>query len=206
MRNYRTIAEIAIYNYAAQQDPDELTVLLGVLASQAPAVVVEIGTAGGGLTWALAQLSTVEAIITVDVAEQRPIPSFGMTVGRQIWRVQGDSGDPVTIGQVADHLAGQGADVLVIDGDHRYAAVERDWLAYTPMVGTGGLVVLHDTQGYPGRPDVEVPLFWAKIRDTLAGVEIVAHPGGPFGTGLIWPDRDLGQALSSPATPAAPAS
>lgn len=194
MRGHRGIAEIAVYNFKAQQDPEELTVLLGLLAAEAPAVIIEIGTAEGGLTWALAQLPTVEAIITVDLAEQRPLPVFGMTPHRQIWRVNGNSGDPVTIDQVLTHRGGRPVDVLVIDGDHSYAAVERDWLAYTPMLRNGGLVVLHDTQGYPGRPDVEVPLFWAKVRQQAATVEIVAHPGGPYGTGLIRPDLDPGQA------------
>lgn len=48
--------------------------------------------------------------------------------------------------------------MLFIDGDHRYAAVEQDFLLWFPRLIDGGVVALHDTtsslrnhlSGYPG--------------------------------------------------------
>lgn len=38
-------------------------------------------------------------------------------------------------------------DFLFIDGDHRYAAVQRDIANYTPFVKKGGWIAFHDTGG-----------------------------------------------------------
>lgn len=42
-------------------------------------------------------------------------------------------------------------DFLFIDGDHTYEGVNMDWELWAPLVGTGGIVALHDSRAYPGR-------------------------------------------------------
>lgn len=184
---WSTVAHTAVNDFGALQDPVELTVLLGILAGGRPERVIEIGTWAGGLSWALAQLPEVRTVVTVDrlagVGGARSIA----WVGSPIVCVQGDSTDPGTRDKVTAALGGQLADVLVIDGGHDYQTAVSDWQLYTPLVAGDGLVVMHDTQGCPGRPDVEVPQLWAKITREHKHLELVAHHGGPFGTGIVWP-------------------
>jgi len=40
-------------------------------------------------------------------------------------------------------------DFLLIDGDHREAAVERDWLEWSPFVTGNGVVAFHDARLFP---------------------------------------------------------
>jgi len=47
-------------------------------------------------------------------------------------------------------LAG-GIDYVFIDGDHSYEGIRNDWESWSPLLKTGGVVCLHDSQAYPGR-------------------------------------------------------
>ncbi len=70
-------------------------------------------------------------------------------------------------------------DLVFIDGDHSEAGCERDWLDWSPFVGVGGRVVLHDARadrvggrGLPGPTTVVA----RHLRDgASAGWEIVAE-------------------------------
>jgi predicted O-methyltransferase YrrM len=43
------------------------------------------------------------------------------------------------------------ADVIFIDGDHSYEGLVRDWTAWSPLVGRGGVICLHDSRSTPER-------------------------------------------------------
>lgn len=43
-------------------------------------------------------------------------------------------------------------DVLFIDADHRYEAVQRDWQQWSPKVKPGGIIALHDCRLAPCSP------------------------------------------------------
>lgn len=186
MTDWRAVANDAVLKEQAVQDRRELAVLLALLECRRPRTVVEIGTWAAGLTWALARLPDLEQVVTVDTRLQpgaveriSALPVLGTYI-------KGDSASETTIGQVTDALYGEWADVLVIDGDHAYGPASADWEGYRHLVTPGGVAVIHDTQGYPGRPDVEVPRLWAEIRDVWETTELVSRPGGPFGTGIVW--------------------
>jgi cephalosporin hydroxylase len=56
----------------------------------------------------------------------------------------GSSSEPATLKKVRGHFDGKRADMLFIDGDHRYEGVLADWLLYHHLVGPGGIVAFHD--------------------------------------------------------------
>lgn len=179
-------ADRAVNEYGALQVPAELGALLAILEAEQPETVLEIGTWAGGLTWALMQLPTVRNVITVDLG-LRPGPRTDEVMGTKgVQYVNGDSTRAATQSKVADLLPEDGADVLVIDGGHDSKTVRADWGNYSPMVTSRGVVVFHDTAGYPGPAIVEVPAFWASVRRRYRSLEIVATPGGPGGTGILW--------------------
>lgn len=186
MTDWQLTAQQAVTRYGALQDPYELAMLLALLESREPLSVVEIGTWAGGLTWALDQLSTVQRIVTVDKAPQ---PGADRALSNRIsytTLITSDSRMEATAQAISAALGSPPLDVVIIDGDHSYQAARRDWDLYASMVRPGGLAVLHDTQGFPGRPDVEVPKLWAEVRQARPSVEIVRYPGGPYGTGIAW--------------------
>ncbi len=78
-------------------------------------------------------------------------------------------------------------DALMIDADHSYEAVKRDFELYAPLAS---IVILHDiaapehVRSKTGLP-VEVPRFWREIKGQYRHVEIVA-PDSLMGIGVIW--------------------
>jgi hypothetical protein len=58
--------------------------------------------------------------------------------------VIGLSHDPLSVFKVYDTV--DKVDFLFIDGDHSYKSVLSDWLLYSPLVSSGGMVVFHDTK------------------------------------------------------------
>jgi predicted O-methyltransferase YrrM len=78
-------------------------------------------------------------------------------------------------------LVTEPVDLLFIDGDHNYAAVESDYLNYEPLVRKGGIVAFHDVVGTEGpRRFVEElkagTLPWA--AGPLTGITIIGKQQG----------------------------
>jgi predicted O-methyltransferase YrrM len=85
-------------------------------------------------------------------------------------------------------IVGRGPyDAALLDGDHTYAGVSKDWqlyrniapiIAFHDIVGTGQAEKVH------GNP-VEVPRLWAEIKDSgLETVEFIT-PGSRMGIGVV---------------------
>jgi len=85
-------------------------------------------------------------------------------------------------------IVGRGPyDAALLDGDHTYAGVSKDWqlyrniapiIAFHDIVGTGQAEKVH------GNP-VEVPRLWAEIKDSgLETVEFIT-PGSLMGIGVV---------------------
>lgn len=78
-------------------------------------------------------------------------------------------------------------DAILIDGDHRYEGVKRDWDNYGPL---GRFVAFHDIagEGQTTKTDealpVEVPRLWAEIQKAETCVEFIA-PGSKMGIGVV---------------------
>jgi cephalosporin hydroxylase len=180
------LAQLAITRHGALANPGELATLLSILYYSAPRVILEIGTYQGGSAWAFGRLPSVSHIVTVDTAPQPEAAERLLSLPCRTSQVVADSTNPNTIHQVRAALDAFPPDVLFIDGDHLYKSARRDFDLYSPLVGSGGLIVLHDTQGYPNNPAVEVPHLWAELRQTYRTTELVDKPGGPGGTGIIW--------------------
>jgi hypothetical protein len=61
--------------------------------------------------------------------------------------------------------------LLFIDADHRYEGVKTDFENYLPLCSPDGRVALHDINGNPHDPDVDVDKFWDEIVDDYSTVE-----------------------------------
>lgn len=182
----RWLAQLAITKHGALHNEGELGTLLSVLYYAQPRVILEIGTYAGGSAWAFGRLPSLSHIVTVDTAPQPEAAERLASLPCRATQITANSTDGNTVNLVRAALDSYAPDVVFIDGDHLYTSARRDWELYMPLVTHGGLVVLHDTQGYPNNPTVQVPALWAELRATYPTTELVDRPGGPGGTGLVW--------------------
>lgn len=185
-RHWLQIARRAVERHDAIQDPAELGVLLSLMDGELPYSVLEIGTWRGGTAWAFGQLPGVGQIITVDLSSNLGTGPMTWDHPVQLDLIQGDSNLDSTLLRVTRALGNRPADVLFIDGDHRYGQVARDWALYHGLVRPGGLGVLHDIEGTDEGYEIGVPRLWAELRAEHPCTEVVTYPGVKYGTGIVW--------------------
>jgi cephalosporin hydroxylase len=185
----------------AMQKPGELKSMLDVAADMRPKNLLEIGTAHGGTYFALAHTAMDSAnLISVD----KPGGSFGggykprgkkriQTYGlptQNLELLQADSHDPDTLERVVDSLRDEPLDFLMIDGDHSYEGVKQDWEMYSPLVGEGGVIALHDVAEHEADPRCQVSQLWQEIkqaRSTQEFIDPVADGGKQWGgVGIVF--------------------
>lgn len=178
------------------QIDEELSGLLDLLVANRVWSYLEVGTRYGGT---FEQVMSVLPSSAKGVALDFPGGSFGDSgsapillaaldrlrrSGRDVDYVLGPSTAPEVVRRVAAHAP---YDAILIDADHAYAAVKRDFELYAPM---GKMIIVHDIAAPPGHTSklglpVEVPKFWAEIKTQYRHHEIVA-PGSDMGIGVIW--------------------
>ena len=167
-----------------------------------PTTVLEIGAARGGTAFLFTRTAAPDAtILTMDLEFQdgwpEAIAQFAHSA-QNVTCIEGDSHSDTTKQVLTSHLGKRKVDVLFIDGDHSYEGVEQDFIAYSPLVAEGGLIVFHDivddstirhgvsTGTYVGG----VPLFWRQIRSTYEEtLDIIEDPDQDgYGIGMLtWP-------------------
>jgi len=103
--------------------------------------------------------------------------------GYVIARYFANSTHPATIKAVQSY--GQFGAAL-IDGDHTYMGVKKDWVNYSPLAS---LVALHDIVGHEQHEKVygkavEVPRFWDEIKPSLGEYVEFISEGSQMGIGV----------------------
>lgn len=179
-------ANEAIDHHRALHNRGELAALLSILEVAEPHIILEIGTWAGGSAWAFSRIPTVNHIVTVDERPQPEAAEMLASLPCRATQILGDSRAAPTVAAVERALENFRPDVVFIDGGHEYHTARFDYVTYGSMVAAGGLVVLHDTQGYPGNDTVQVPQLWAELRNAHRATELVDLVGGPGGTGVLW--------------------
>jgi predicted O-methyltransferase YrrM len=181
----------------------EIHALLRFVAADQPERLLEIGTAGGGTLFLLALAAHRRAtIVSVDLPHGEfgggyppwKIPLYRGFVRRtqRLHLIRGDSHAPATLARTKRVLRGEPLDFLLIDGDHTYDGVRRDFEDYGPLVRAGGLIAFHDIaepgEVQPGGDSLlggEVPRLWHELRQRYETYELLASPNGFFGIGLL---------------------
>lgn len=159
----------------AQQKSTELAPLISLLRARQPETVLEIGTLLGGTLYAWCQIAHPRAtIISIDLPggpfgggydeEQLPLLRSYAGCSQRLCLLVGDSHAPETKQDVEAILSGRSIDFLMIDGDHSYAGVQKDFEDYSPLVGSGGVIALHDILPHDRMPDCEVDRFWNEVK------------------------------------------
>lgn len=183
----------------ASQNESELRAFIGLLVKRGVTHYLEIGARHGDTLHAIGMALPKGATV---VGCDLPGAAWGIDSsrahleravadlcahGRKASCLFGDSQTDAT----RRLLIGRGPyDAILIDGDHSYAGVLRDWDLYrgmAPMVAFHDITGTGESEKVHGAP-VEVPRLWAEIKDSgLRTVEFVA-PGSKMGIGVVLSD------------------
>ncbi len=183
---------------APSQIPFEITALLKLLAERPPQTLMELGTNKGGTFFMFTRVAAPDALlISLDLPPELYTGGYAQwqqrlyaTFGREQQRVEllrADSHDARTVDLVRQTTGGRPLDFLLIDGDHSYEGVKRDFELYAPLVAPGGYIGFHDIVPGPEARVGGVPRFWQELKQTTRPVtEFVADwKQGAYGIGVI---------------------
>ena len=179
------------------QNRTEIFMLLKILSDLKPKVIVEVGTASGGTLFLLSKIAKSNAtIISIDLPGgpfggelypdwKMPLYESFASSNQNIHLVRADSHDKKTVEQIKHILKKQKIDFLLIDGDHTFEGLKKDFEMYEPLVNESGLISFHDIT--PGHDEnVDVPKFWKKIKKNMISFEIREYKEKMgFGIGLL---------------------
>jgi cephalosporin hydroxylase len=176
----------------AMQKVRELAPLIALLRRRFPRVVVEIGTARGGTFYAWCQVAHPRALlVSIDLPggafgggyAPDDIPTFRAygRPGQRLDFIRADSHRNETRQTLEEILDGAEIDFLMIDGDHTYEGVRRDFEMYAPLVGPGNPIAFHDTLPHPEGSSSEVDRFWNEIRRKYRHTEFFDRGSDPLG-------------------------
>jgi predicted O-methyltransferase YrrM len=177
----REIAREAIQR-GAMQKLSELEPLLALVRERRPRTVVEIGTSEGGSLYAWSRAADPYGLI---VSIDKPGGLFGggysedearefqssTQPGQELHTLRRDSHKRRTLRRLRSLLDRRPIDFLMIDGDHTYKGVKRDWKMYEPLVAPGGLIAFHDILQHPKQPLCKVDELWAELAPEHRTVE-----------------------------------
>jgi predicted O-methyltransferase YrrM len=176
--------------FVAVQNDWELKGFLKLVQEQRPRVVLEIGTARGGVLCCFSQLADRDAlIISIDLPgarncggqtehERLLFSTFG-PASQRFEFLPADSHDAATKERLAELLAGRTLDLLFIDGDHSYEGVRCDFEMYRGFMSNDGILAIHDIQVFPENCEdrAAVGVFWQELKKQYATREIIDPHG-----------------------------
>ena len=180
----RKIATIAVEKKNATQKISELSALITLLKRRKMDTVVEIGTAKGGTLYTWCKISRPDALI---VSIDMPGGPFGggytlndvrkfrkyKRIKQKLYFLREDSHKQTTKKRLMEILKGRDIDFLMIDGDHSYRGVKKDFHLYSPLVKQNGLIVFHDILFHPKVPKCKVEKFWNEIKTRFKYIEFI---------------------------------
>lgn len=180
---------------------DSAWLLYALVRSLKPDVAVEIGSARGKSTCFIGQglrenrkglLYAIDPHIATNWNDTGAVDSFDML--RQNLRRVGVQDYVEIVRKMSDEAAKnwkRPIDLLLIDGDHTFDGVKRDWDLFSPFVRNTGVVIFHDTawelcgrDSEYYRSDMGVPRFVEHLREQGYPVITLYRD---FGVSLVQP-------------------
>ena len=200
----KKLAKTAIKK-GAMQKAKELSSLISFLKKRKLSIIVEIGTAKGGTFYVWCKIAQPKAVI-ISIDLPNGIFGGGYTLndtkkfrkykhGKQkLHFLRNDSHKQSTKKKLIEILNGNKIDFLMIDGDHRYAGVKKDFQSYSPLVKQNGIIAFHDILFHPEIPKCKVDKLWNEIKTNYKHKEFIdkndiCERGQWGGIGIIYYDK-----------------
>ncbi|HEU03682.1 MAG TPA: hypothetical protein ENH95_00935, partial [Nitrosopumilus sp.] len=185
------------------QKKEEIKTLLKILKKYPSKNFLEIGTASGGTFFLLTKIADPKAnIISIDLPQGafggELYPNSNMSIyesfanaKQKIHLIRSNSHEKSTLEKTKRILNSKKLDFLLIDGDHTYKGVKKDFEMYRGLVRKEGIIAFHDINKGPKKNVGEVIKFWKKIKSEYPSFEIIDfHSGEGYGLGFILNTRD----------------
>ncbi|MBM3400839.1 MAG: class I SAM-dependent methyltransferase [Bacteroidetes bacterium] len=172
----------------------EITKLFELIKSENPKVVLEIGTDKGGTLYLWCQAAAEDAtIVSIDLSSRRRYSprrrdlyaKFVKSVHQKLHFLPFSSHEQSTVDKACALFGNKKIDYLFIDGDHTYEGVKQDYIMFSPLVKTGGLIAFHDIKTV--RPDCGVREVWEEVTKDMVKEnywEYAENDYGPLGAGI----------------------
>ena len=199
--NAKQLAKIA-NKKGATQKAKELSALISLLKKRKLHTVVEIGTAKGGTFYTWCKIAEPNAvIISIDLPngpfgggytmkEMKKFKKFGKK-NQKLYFLRKNSQLLKTRKELIRLLKGKEIDFLMIDGDHTFKGVKKDWDLYSQLVKQNGIIALHDIVHHTKVPECQVDQLWKQIKKQYKHKELInpkdVRTWGPWGgIGVIY--------------------
>lgn len=169
---------------SAMQKVSELQCLYAFLKGRDLGVVVEIGSASGGVFYGLCQLARSNAtVVSIDLPggkfggegaqfDDSVLRGYGRR-GQTVHTIRRDSHLKSTLEELRNAVKGRKIDFLLIDGDHTYEGAKKDYQMYSPLVRKGGAIALHDICNHPFVPTCKVDQLWHEVKKGKKHIEMI---------------------------------
>jgi len=176
----------------------EIRSLMELLKQRGVKRFMEIGTANGGTLFLLCKsLGKGSAGISLDLPcdsffgeypkYKEPFYQSFAGEGQSLRLLRGDSHKPETLANVKGVLGEEKLDFLLIDGDHSYEGVKKDYEMYSPLVKEGGIIAFHDIVVFPPELHCDVHRFWNEVKLQSKSQEFISDPKQTWaGIGIIF--------------------
>lgn len=138
------------FGIGAMQEPSDIVMFQEVLYSTRPRVLIETGTAGGGMTQIFAEfMRRIHGagnfrVITIEKMPEHPNVEELAKIP-EITLIFGDSSDPTVVDQVKALIPQGWSVACTLDSDHSAIHVAKELDAYASLVSPGHYLVVQDT-------------------------------------------------------------
>ncbi|MDH3611068.1 MAG: class I SAM-dependent methyltransferase [Nitrosopumilus sp.] len=179
------------------QNKEELFMLLELLAFSKPKRIMEIGTSEGGTLFLLCKILDPQgSIFSLDLLHGEGGGEFYpewknlfyesfVSNNQTMYLLRENSQEKLTYEKIDKILGEQKLDFLLIDGDHSYEGVKKDFELYRGLIKKDGLIAFHDINDENNK-NVEVKNFWDEIKFDYDTFEILDEfQGVGYGIGVL---------------------
>lgn len=147
-RPWRNVMWMGINVY---QIPSDLIVIQEIVWETRPDIIIECGTASGGLTHYLAKICDMMnngKVLSIDVSYSKKLP-----IHPRIKYLTGSTVDPNIIQSVSDNI--EGKVMVILDSDHGEQHVTKEIESYSKFVTSGCYMIVCDgnVNGNPIEPN-----------------------------------------------------
>lgn len=176
MRTLRILSRTA----SERRDYPNIHEHLAEIEASARGVVLELGSREGASTAALLDGVGVRGgrVFSVDID-----PAFADSwKGHPLWHFT--ACDSCDVKRLRAEGLPEELDVLFIDSEHTYERAKRELETWAPRVKPGGVIIMHDTESFPGVKKAAQEVIAAKgwrseFRQNCNGLAIIRMPGDP---------------------------
>jgi predicted O-methyltransferase YrrM len=190
------------------QNPHEIKSLIEKVQELKPKTILEVGTARGGTLFLFCQSAPKDAeIVSLDLPYgkngggfprwKEPVYRLFARPEQHLKLLRANSHLQESREKVEHAVQDKKFDLIMIDADHSYDGVKRDFELYSPLVSERGIVVLHDILPNRFDPEIHVHRLWGEISAAHQCEEIVDdYQQGCLGIGIV---MGLGERRRIPA-------